>query len=251
MKLTCYQVDPQPCELVPGRPERDWMDAFVSRHPYRCLPLVVANTTGWELLCPVSFTASWNGGPRAADIRIDADDGTSAERLSRYVVSHFSHGILTFHAGYLFRTEPGWDIWVGGPPNTIKDGVQALSGIVETDWLPFPFTMNYRFTRPGMVSFKAGEPTTFIMPVPHQAIDACEPVIKRIEDEPELYKDYMAWGESRSTFIDKLLARDDATMRDGWQRDYFRGRTPSGGQAPESHINRRRVKAPRPAGSDE
>ncbi|MGB7207542.1 MAG: DUF6065 family protein, partial [Pyrinomonadaceae bacterium] len=112
MKLTCYQVDPNPAELVPGRPDRDWMDIFTDRHPYRCLPLVVANTTGWELLSPVSFTATWNGGIRTEDIRIDADDETAPEMLKRWVVSHFSGGVLTFHTGWLFRTEPGWDLWV-------------------------------------------------------------------------------------------------------------------------------------------
>ena len=51
MKLTCYQVDPQPAEMVPGRPDREWMDRFADRHPYRCLPLNIANQNGWWLLC--------------------------------------------------------------------------------------------------------------------------------------------------------------------------------------------------------
>ncbi len=251
MKLMCYQIGSEPSPLAPGRPDRDWMDAFAERHPYRCLPLVVANTTGWELISPVSFTASWNGGTQSKDIRIDADGDTTPEQLKAHVVSHFSGGVLTFHTGYLFRTEPGWDIWVGGPPNQIKDGIQALAGIVETDWLPFPFTMNYRFTRPGMASFKKGEPYALIMPIPHAAIDEIEPVIKRIEDEPELNEEYLAWGESRTSFLEKLKQRDEAAKRQGWQRDYFHGRTPQGVEGPESHINRRRLKPPRPAREDE
>jgi len=43
-----------------------------------------------------------------------------------------------------------------GPPNWPKDGVYPLSGLVETDWLPFPFTMNWQMTRAGSVSFSAG-----------------------------------------------------------------------------------------------
>lgn len=247
MKLTCYQVDPVPAELVPGRPDREWMDKFADRHPYRCLPLVVANTTGWELLSPVSFTASWNGGPRTTDIRLDPDEGTTREQLDRVAVSHFSGGILTFHTGWLFRTEPGWDIWVGGPPNHIKDGIQALAGVVETFWLPFPFTMNYRFTRPGMVSFKKGEPFAFIVPMPHAAIDEIQPIVKRLEDDPELKRQYEAWGESRSNFLNRLADKDQDAVKNGWQRDYFRGRTPEGHLAPDGHVNRRRLKAPRKA----
>lgn len=247
MKLTCYTIDPAPAELVPGRPDRDWMDAFTARHPYRCLPLVVANTSGWELLSPVSFTASWNGGKLSADIRIDPDDGFSREQVARTAVSHFSIGVLTFHTGYLFRTEPGWDLMVGGSPNVVKDGITPLTGIVETDWLPFPFTMNWRFTRPGMVSFKKGEPFCYIMPVSHTAVDEMQPIIKRIEDDPKLVEDYRNWEQSRSSFLEKLQAHDEETKKQGWQRDYFRGQTPAGDQAPDSHINRRRLRAPRKA----
>ncbi len=247
MKFTCYTVDSQPVEMVPGRPDREWMDAFSERHPYRCLPLVVANTTGWDLLSPVSFTAQWNGGPRKEDIRLDPDGDTTKEQLQRWVASHFSGGVFTFHTGYLFRTEPGWDMWVGGPPNHLKDGVQALCGIVETFWLPFPFTMNWHFTRPGFVSFKKGEPFCFITPIPHSAIDAAEPIVKSINDNPELREQYLAWGQSRTNFLDKLHEQDEATVKSGWQRDYFRGRTPEGAEAPSDHINRRRLKAPRKA----
>jgi hypothetical protein len=251
MKLTCYTVDPNPSPLVPGRPERGWMDAFSSRHPYRCLPLVVANTSGWELLCPFSFTASWNGGDLAKDLRIDPDEDTEVDRLARFAVSHFSGGVLTFHTGYLFRTEPGWDLWVGGPPNAIKDAIQPLFGVVETDWLPFPFTMNWHFTRPGMASFKKGEPYGFIMPIPHTAVDDCQPIVKPLTAEPELHKAYAEWGQSRASFLEKLLAHDEEAKAQRWQRDYFKGQTPQGDPAPDSHINRRRLKAPRPAGEGE
>jgi hypothetical protein len=233
--------------MVPGSPDREWMDKFSDRHPYRCLPLVVANTTGWELLSPVSFTASWNGGPRCEDIRIDPDGDTTKELLERWAVSHFSGGVLTFHTGYLFRTEPGWDLMVMGPHNAPKDAIAPLTGVVETFWLPFPFTMNWKFTRPGMISFKKGEPFCFLMPTPHEAIDSCQPIIKQIEDDPEIYKDYLAWGQSRTDFLDKLHQKDEAAVKAGWQRDYFTGRTPGGHVLTDSHIHRRRLNPPRKA----
>ena len=36
--------------------------------------------------------------------------------------------------------------------------MQPLVGLIETDWLPFPFTMNWVFTRPGRVRLEKGEP---------------------------------------------------------------------------------------------
>ena len=50
MELECYttQEGPPP-EIVPGRPQRAWMDAFTDRHAYRCLPLTMANSLFLEL----------------------------------------------------------------------------------------------------------------------------------------------------------------------------------------------------------
>jgi hypothetical protein len=52
--------------------------------------------------------------------------------------------VLSFHPGYLFRTDPEWAVWCRGAPNSHKDGIVALDGLIETDWLPFFFTMNWR-----------------------------------------------------------------------------------------------------------
>jgi len=251
MKLMCYTTegDEHLPPLTPGSTDRPWMDNFGDRHPYRCLPMVIANTTGWDILSPYSFTAWWTGGPGLDDIQVRSDDGTPQDILSRTVVSHFTRGILTFHTGYLFRTEPGWDMWVGGSPNHIKDGIQALSGIVETEWLPFPFTMNWHFTRPGYISFKKGEPIAFVMPLPHNGYEDVQPVVKKLADEPELQRQYLAWGESRTQFLDKLSKNDAETIQQGWQRHYFKGEIVTGDGRPEghSHVNRRRMKTPRKA----
>jgi hypothetical protein len=241
MKLECYPVDPDAPELVPGRPDRDWMDAFAHRHPYKCLPLVMANTTGWELQCPFSFTAHWNGGAEAADIRIWSDPPDP--KVDRMVTSHFTRGVLTFHTGYLFRTEPGWAVWATGAPNHVKDGIQPLTGLVETDWLPFPFTMNWLFTRPCQVKFKKGEPFCFITLVEHKKLEAVQPTLRTLDADPELRGQYEAWHQQRTNFNAKLSAGDPETAKQQWQRFYFKGEMPKElGAAPTGHVNRRRLK---------
>src|SRR5690606_17840867 len=102
MRLDCFKLMPYAPELRPARRERDWMDAADERAPYRCLPLAMANSSGWELVLPCDVGIEWNG---KADKR--------AIRVSGYhphwpvfanVSSHFGHGIVTFQTGYLFRT---------------------------------------------------------------------------------------------------------------------------------------------------
>jgi len=223
------------------------MDAFGGRTPYRCLPLTMANTTGWELLCPYGFEAEWNGGPAASDITIYPDPPITDPRM--LVMSHFAYATLTFHTGYLFRTPPGWAVLTSGAPNHLKHGIQALTGLVETDWLPFPFTMNWIFTAPGRIRFEKDEPFCFINVVEHSQLDAFEPVVRSLDSDPDLKGQYQTWATSRAEFNRKLTERDPETLKESWQRFYYKGAPPEqGGPAPAQHISRRRLKRPEPEG---
>ena len=151
MKLVCYAIDAEAPTIRPAQQTRAWMDGVIDNHAYRCLPLSIANSYGWDILAPFAFSAQWNGEPHPSGLILRCDDG-STPPLKR-VASHFGYGIVTFQLSYLFRTEPGWDLVASGPWNRPKDGIAALTGVIETDWLPFPFTMNWQMTRPGTVRF--------------------------------------------------------------------------------------------------
>ena len=103
MKLIAYLIDGHQVDIRPAPVERDWMEATDQRFAYRCLPLNIANAYGWEVLCQCRLPAAC-GRRGAASMRslIEAEPGTIAP-----AVSHFGHGILTFHVPCLFRTEPG------------------------------------------------------------------------------------------------------------------------------------------------
>jgi hypothetical protein len=154
--------------------------------------------------------------------------------------------VVTFHPGYLFRTPPGWSMWVMGPPNQIKDGLQPLAGVVETDWLPFPFTMNWVFTRPGRVHFKKGEPFCFITLLQDHPLHEIQPVIRRMDSDAELRHQYDVWEKHRSEFNQKIFRQDPEATKAAWQRYYFKGEFPEDiAPAPEGHVNKRRLKTPK------
>jgi hypothetical protein len=131
-----------------------------------------------------------------------------------------------------------------GAPNHVKDGIQPLTGMVETDWLPFPFTMNWIFTRPGRVRFKKGEPFCFITLTEHRKIEEVQPVMRSLESDLTLKGQYEAWLRERDSFNRRLFKGDPEAAKQAWQRFYFKGEMPAetGGQAPESHVNKRRLK---------
>ena len=236
-RLTCFKVAPDAMEIIPGRAARPWMDETHERFAYRCIPLSIANASGWEIVLPFSFSAVWNGGSQIGDVVIVKDDP------SDLVSSHFGHGVLTFHTGWLFRTSPGWALWCRGAPNHLYDGIIPLEGIVETDWLPFPFTMNWRFTQPGAVRFEKGEAICFVTLMPHGSIDSVVPVVKEIGEDPVLEGQYRSWSRSRADFNERLSRRDPQAMKEGWQRTYVKG---SGQEIEASPFHRSKRKLHKP-----
>jgi hypothetical protein len=140
-------------------------------------------------------------------------------------VSAFGEGILTFHINGIFRTPPGWNLWVGGSPNSPKDGIHPLTGVIETDWSPYTFTMNWRFTRRNhRVHFDAGEPICFIFPVQRAVLETVQPRFVPIEAEQQLHAHNVAWDNSRREFLERMrkMNRPVAPV-DQWQKRYYRG----------------------------
>lgn len=193
--LVAYRISDKPINIRPGVRERDWMDAHPGRHPYKCLPMPAVNEFGWDLSLPFSVEMEWTGGAYTKDIVTRSTD--PAWKADPWVISHFAHGIVTFDTGYLFRTPPGWQLLVQGPPNVVKDGLVPVSGLVESDWLPYPFTMNWHFTRPGTVSFARGEPFCRLLPVQIDPVRSIAPVIKAIDTDPVLREQMEAYSKAR------------------------------------------------------
>jgi hypothetical protein len=225
MKLTCYAIGTDAPAIRPAPATRPWMDGVIDNHAYRCLPLTIANSHGWDVLAAFGFTAEWTGDPHPHALVLRRDDGSVPP--AHQVASHFGYGIITFHLSYLFRTEPGWDLVASGPWNRPKDGIAALTGVIETDWLPYPFTMNWQMTRPGRVQFERDEPICTIHPVQRGVLEGIEPEIVALDDHPEAAAQLRDWQQRRAQFARELHERPRA-LKDAWQRDYFVGRMPDG-----------------------
>lgn len=238
MKLTAYVVDGHSVDIRPAPFERDWMDATDQRYAYRCLPLSIANAHGWEILCAQGFAAVWDGGPTLEAVRVTPDVPGHAPALG-----HFGYGVLTFHVPCLFRTAPGFDLWVQGPVNRAKDAIAPLTGVVETDWSPFSFTMNWQFTRADTpVRFEKGEPFCHLMPVRRGELEAVEPELRLLSEDPELKRQHESWGASRSKFNTDLRAPGSAAQAEKWQKMYHRGVTPDGAAGANDHRTRLKLR---------
>jgi hypothetical protein len=243
LRLICYPTSGPVPKIVPAPVERHWMDQTEQGYAYRCLPLNIANAHGWMILNPVAFSAIWDGGQGLDAIKIDAEPSTHANPA----LSHFGTGILTFHVSALFRTEPGYDLMATGPLNQPKDAIQPLTGIVETDWSPLAFTMNWKFTRPyAPIVFARDEPFCMIFPLKRGFVEEVEPEIRSLESDPDIETAYRTMADARLKFNEGLKVPGSEAQAEKWQKNYMRGSTPFG-NAPPDHRTKLALKPFRPA----
>jgi len=220
LKLDIYAEGGKTLDIRPAPPTRDWMDATPEKFAYRCLPLSIANGHAWEFLCPSSFVASWTGGSRTDDIIITPGDDDKPAPAT----SHFGAGVLTFHVPCLIKTPPGYDLWVSGPANRPKMHIQALTGIIETDWSNDSFTMNWMFTTPGStIKFEQGEPFCAFFPIARGVVEQFQPQLHTFEEAPELWEANKDFKESRGHFLKDLKVPGSESQKIKWQKKYFQG----------------------------
>jgi hypothetical protein len=216
------------------------MDDTPESFAYRCLPLNIANAHGWEILNPCAFEAMWDGEPGVEAITIRTAPGAEPHRAP---VSLFGQGVITFHVEGILRTPPGWNLWVGGSPNRAKDGISPLTGVIETDWSPFTFTMNWRFTRPGhWVRFDVMEPICFFFPVQRGAIEEFAPRFEPLDADPATMDRFTAWSRARDEFHRRMTVDPPPTPSAKWQKHYYQGIDVAGRSLVDDHRTKLRLR---------
>jgi hypothetical protein len=206
------------------------MDESVNKNPYRCLPMLMANSYGWDLVSKSEFTAEWNGGQLPKDLVIEQISGECTP------MSHFGEGVITWHTGFLFKTEYPYGVFVTGSQNEPIKNITCLSGIVETHWLSFPFTLNWKFTTPSKIKVNVGDVISQLIPVRLDIFENAEAEIVDIDQNLELKKEYEDFRNYRFEFNSRPNRKNGE-----WQKNYFQGSKLSGEPA-EMHITK--IKAP-------
>jgi len=177
--------------LRPSPSRRNWMTEEPTT--YQCLPMVVANQWGWQVLCPTEVVVSWDGSPSSRGLRVEVDPQWSVA-----IKSQFGRGIVTFTPPWLFRTPKGWDLYAKGPSNRWKLNCAPLEGVIETWWLNYTFTLNWKLVEPGEVRFSPGESLGQLIPVPHSTFDGASATESPINTvEPEAATELLRWREER------------------------------------------------------
>lgn len=243
-KITFYRIyknKPLPgWEINAASPRRDWMEQHT--HMYRCLPMVIANQNGWVINSPCNISAIWFGGPDIKSMHFWLDKEYNVPKP--WVKCHFLGGVITFEFDFIFRSPEKVNLLVRGAPNFYIPGLHPLEGLVETDWLNFTFTMNWKVTEPNkLVKINKGDPICFIQPVPHNYIENFDLEIDHLENNPEMHERQATWSQKRFEFS---ANRKEGTENRRWQKHYFDGTDVKTGivQPPDVHSTKLKVSNP-------
>ena len=185
------------------------MDNTQNHFAYRCLPLTIANMLGYHVFLKHPVSAIWDGSSSVNAIKVEQDGGGAASSI-------FGHGILTFHVDWLISTDDNTNVIITGPSNHFVQNTQALTGVYETDWAPFSFTMNWQIMQPGRVRFETTDPICHFYPIPREYVETVPVVIKPLSSNPVLQEGYRKFDESRKEFLSTDHGID-------WQKNYFKG----------------------------
>lgn len=198
--FTHHRNSPSLMNIKPSSVKRNWMDD-TEGNAYRCLPLNIANQYGWVCHNIKTFTATWDGGTHKNSLTITQENGEPTQIAE----SHFGHGIITILTDFLIKTPENVSIYIRGVSNHNYENVYPLDGIVESDWLPFTFTMNYKFINPGSITFKKGDPLFMFFPIDRTYIENFDIVQKPIFSNKELMDKLNKYGKARNNAIkDKI-----------------------------------------------
>ncbi len=235
--LVAYKLVEDPMmPLVPAPSLRSWMDATAGKFANRCLPLLIANQSGWFVLNSHEFRATWNGRPESAGVRLEYLKGPEPHPVS----CHFGHGILTWTLPYLFRTSAGYNLLARGPANLPKPGAYPLEGVVETDWSMASFTMNWKLMQPNQpVTFVIDEPICMLVPQRRGELEEFRPEICPLDRNSGIGRQHDQWAQGRQQFLTELGKSGSDAQRRGWEKHYFHGRTPADAVAPEHQLKLR------------
>ena len=209
--------------LEQASPKREWMDKYNNinnGYAYRCLPLTMANQSGWLMRCPVNFSATYvQDDVYQPSVEISFEDDNEARVYKKYIHSLFGNGVVTIALPYLIKTPSPWCVWARGYPNYYKENISFLEGIVETYWLNFSFTYNIRITEMNKkVSFSKGEPMMFMSLINLESLNNSNINIKSIETQPDVKKEHDDWLYRRLQFNN-----DKNRPTNSWQKNYTKG----------------------------
>jgi hypothetical protein len=187
-KIDVFKIGPYPANIKQTSIKRDWMDNTYESHAYRCFPVSIANTLGYEISFPEDISFIWDG--------ISDSTGDHVRILSgeKYAYSGRSNATISFYTGLIFKTSKNITMMHMPVPNFFVDGAQAFTSLISTSFYEDPIPSAWKITKPNeIITIKANQPVATILPIPLKEIASLEMNVYRgsfSKDHDEMKQEY-------------------------------------------------------------
>lgn len=198
--ITAYRTSHNAANLHQTRLQRDWMDATVNRHAYRCYPVSMANTIGWSLSYDKDISFVWDG------VLDTTPDHVKVLQGEEFCSTGRANGTISFETGIIFRTAPDVTLISIAPPNYFIDGAQAFTSIISTSFFRETFPCAWMITKPNeVITIPAGTPVATLIPVSLKGLSEIEVDLHSKEDylrdNPTYHTDRAAYGKKFAEIV--------------------------------------------------
>lgn len=189
------------------RVKRDWMDNTWEAHAYKCFPLSITNSIGYEISCPEDIVFIWDG-----------IDDTSPDHIKileghKYCSTARANSTLSFITNIVFETDDQTSMLHMPVPNYFRDEYQVFTTLISTSWYRQSFPSVIKLLKPNVeIVIKAGEPIATIIPIS---------LTKFSQDELSLYnyettEEEVKYNEERLKVFTEKFSNGDFS---NWYRD--------------------------------
>ncbi len=218
-KISLYLLPGFDRQLLPvpaARHRAWWQDNGKTRnHAQHCLPLAMANSLGYFILAPCSFTVTWDGDPQHDACVEILERVTTAE-----VDAHAAYGSFTVQPGFVPMTEkPGDYLFIKSIPNNRGQPFHCMEALIEAWWSPARFGLVFLLNQPCTFTVDRGEPLAQMLIFRDESGHAD---LQVVDNPPE---EYDAWTRRRYR------------PEYGKDFDYWRGRHPDGRPEPTHRVS--------------
>lgn len=150
-----------------------------------CLPMSIANQTGFAIVSLSDFTMRWDGGHEPSSVSITCDDkvvegfyGHGEDHVygnAKQMLAPFYSGMISIKHDFFLRTPLGVNLFVTQVPNNFIPATVPVSAMIETDNAVRDWVFNLKITVPNIdIHIKKGDPLIGLIPVPRFFSDSFE-----------------------------------------------------------------------------
>lgn len=198
---------PDPTRSRPFIPDSDKHKAAADPPqvvPFHCKPWLDGQTVGWTLfygyLTPITISVGANDRIHVQNLEKLAQESNQPRVIEQFAAGHFGLG-----TGYTLQTPPGF-VTLLLPASQPPMGLEALPGIVESDWYPRQLFAVFAVPAAGVsIKLDYKTPLLRVVVIPRHEQLVCQPL-----NESEL----TLLSERRATYI-----AEEETTPSRWTSD--------------------------------